>query len=164
PAGRVTVDDQLQGRMDFDPATSTGDFVVSRKDGVAAYQLAVVVDDAAMRITDVVRGADLLASTARQLLLYRALGLEPPRWMHVPLLVDEAGGRLAKREGSLTLGALRERGVTPERVIGWLAWSCGLAERDREARPSDLVDGFDPERIPSGDTRVAIPAWLEPNA
>ncbi len=164
PPGQVTVDDQLQGRAVFDPATSTGDFVVSRKDGVAAYQLAVVVDDAAMRITDVVRGSDLLASTARQLLLYRALELDPPGWMHVPLLLDEAGGRLAKREGSLTLGALRERGVSPERVVGWLASTCGLAEREREANPADLVAGFDPERIPPGDTRVTIPAWLGPGA
>jgi glutamyl-tRNA synthetase len=164
PAGSVCFEDQLQGRVAFDPASSTGDFVVSRKDGVAAYQLATVVDDAAMRITDVVRGADLLASTARQLLLYRALELDPPRWMHVPLLLDEAGGRLAKREGALTLSALRERGARPERVIGWLAWTCGLTEREREVMPADLVGVFDPGRISRSDTRATVPAWLEPAA
>lgn len=90
-----------------------GDFLVWRKDDIPAYQLAVVVDDAAMRITEVVRGEDLLASTFRQLLLYRALGCEPPAFFHGPLLTDDAGRRLAKRENALSLRALRERGADP---------------------------------------------------
>jgi glutamyl/glutaminyl-tRNA synthetase len=93
-----------------------GDFVVWRRDDVPAYQLACVVDDAAMRITEVVRGADLLKSTARQILLYRALGLTPPLWHHCPLLRDTQGQRLAKRTDALSLRALRERGLTPEAV------------------------------------------------
>ena len=93
-----------------------GDFVVWRRDDVPAYQLACVVDDAAMRITEVVRGADLLKSTARQILLYRALGLRPPAWHHCPLLRDAAGQRLAKRTDALSLRALRERGMTPGEV------------------------------------------------
>jgi glutamyl-tRNA synthetase len=93
-----------------------GDFVVWRRDDVPAYQLACVVDDAAMQITEVVRGADLLKSTARQILLYRALGLAPPRWHHCPLLRDAAGERLAKRTDALSLRALRGRGVTPAEV------------------------------------------------
>ena len=96
--------DLLHGPQCFDPGAETGDFVVRRKDGVAAYQLAVVVDDAAMGITHVLRGDDLLPSTARQILLYRALGLEPPRWLHVPLLLGADGGRLSKREGATTCG------------------------------------------------------------
>jgi glutamyl/glutaminyl-tRNA synthetase len=93
-----------------------GDFVVWRRDDVPAYQLACVVDDAAMRISEVVRGADLLKSTARQILLYRALGLTPPLWHHCPLLRDAHGQRLAKRTDALSLRALRERGLSPAEV------------------------------------------------
>lgn len=94
-----------------------GDFLVWRRDDVPAYQLAVVVDDAAMRITEVVRGADLLRSTARQILIYRALGFEPPAWYHCPLMLDAGGQRLAKRHDALSLRALREQGRTLEEVI-----------------------------------------------
>lgn len=93
-----------------------GDFVVWRRDDVPAYQLACAVDDAAMQITEVVRGADLLKSTARQILLYRALELAEPSWHHCPLLRDARGQRLAKRTDALSLRALRERGLTPEQV------------------------------------------------
>lgn len=97
-----------------------GDFVVWRYDDLPAYQLAVVVDDATMGITEVVRGEDLLKSTARQLLLYRALGLQPPRFYHAPLLTDEAGMRLAKRHDSLSLRQLRQQGLKPEELRrGW---------------------------------------------
>jgi len=91
-----------------------GDFLVWRKDDVPAYQLAVVVDDAAMKITEVVPGADLLISTFRQLLLYRALEIEPPQFYHTPLLTDSTGRRLAKRDAALSLRALREAGADPE--------------------------------------------------
>lgn len=101
-----------------------GDFIVWRRDGVPAYQLAVVVDDAVMRVTEVVRGEDLLISTFRQLLIYRALGLEPPAFYHTPLLRGEDGKRLAKRSASLSLGALRRKGVTPEEIRArWIALS-----------------------------------------
>jgi glutamyl-tRNA synthetase len=93
-----------------------GDFIVWRRDDVPAYQLAVVVDDAAMRISEVVRGKDLLVSTFRQLLLYRALDLLPPRFFHTSLVVDESGKRLAKRHGSLSLRALKENGLAPEEL------------------------------------------------
>lgn len=93
-----------------------GDPLVWRRDDVPAYQLAVVADDAAMRITEVVRGADLLLSTARQILLYRALGLTPPAWYHCPLVLDEHGERLAKRHDALSVRALRARGMRPEEV------------------------------------------------
>jgi len=91
-----------------------GDFIVWRHDDIPAYQLAVVVDDAAMRITEVVRGEDLLKSTARQLLLYRALQLPSPRFYHCPLVTDQSGARLAKRQDALSLRALRAEGVSPE--------------------------------------------------
>jgi glutamyl-tRNA synthetase len=93
-----------------------GDFIVWRRDDIPAYQLAVVVDDAAMRITEVVRGADLLKSTARQILLFRALGLIPQQYYHCDLIRDESGVRLAKRHDSLSIRKLRESGWTPEQV------------------------------------------------
>lgn len=101
---------QFVGGKDF------GDFVVWRQDDLPAYQLAVVADDAAMRITEVVRGEDLLKSTARQLLLYRALALEAPRFYHCPLVTDDSGSRLAKRHDALSLRTLRSRGLTPEHL------------------------------------------------
>jgi glutamyl-tRNA synthetase len=105
------------GRLRFVAGRDFGDFVVWRRDGGPSYQLACVVDDAAMRITEVVRGADLLKSTARQILLNRALGFEDPAWYHCRLVVDEHGRRLAKRYDSLSLRALRRRGLTPRRIL-----------------------------------------------
>lgn len=108
------------GEQHFVAGKDFGDFVVWRQDGVPAYQLAVVVDDAAMQITEVVRGADLLLSTARQLLLYRALDLAPPEFFHCPLVMDESGQRLAKRHESLSLRTLRALGKRPEELrAGW---------------------------------------------
>ena len=104
------------GEQRFVAGKDFGDFVVWRHDGVPAYHLACVVDDAAMQITEVVRGADLLVSAARQILLYRALGLTPPAFFHCDLMKDEAGVRLAKRHDALSLRTLRARGETPEFV------------------------------------------------
>jgi glutamyl-queuosine tRNA(Asp) synthetase len=115
PDGEViSFTDGNLGPQSFTAGKDFGDFVVWRNDDVPAYQLACVVDDAAMRITEVVRGADLLVSTARQLLLYRALRLDPPQFYHCPLMTDEAGVRLAKRHAAQSLRLLRERGRTPE--------------------------------------------------
>lgn len=110
----IAFEDGRHGLCRFVAGRDFGDFVVWRHDGVPSYQLAVVVDDAAMRVTEVVRGADLLMSTARQLLLYRALGFEPPAFYHCPLMIDEAGVRLAKRHDALSLRVLRQRGISPE--------------------------------------------------
>jgi glutamyl-tRNA synthetase len=108
--------DQHLGTQSFVAGRDFGDFVVWRRDDVPAYQLAVVVDDAEMKITEVVRGADLLKSTARQLLLYRTLGWSPPEFCHCDLVLDNAGIRLAKRHDALSIRELRERGWTPEQV------------------------------------------------
>jgi glutamyl-tRNA synthetase len=147
PAGSVAFVDGMHGDQEVDVAGAVGDFVIARADGVPAYQLAVVVDDAAMAVTDVVRGDDLLPSTARQLLLYRALGLGPPRFAHVPLVVGEDGARLAKRHGALSLGELRERGAEPGAVVALLAELSGLQVGAR-ASPRELVAGFDLSRTP----------------
>ncbi|HXJ73418.1 MAG TPA: tRNA glutamyl-Q(34) synthetase GluQRS [Candidatus Dormibacteraeota bacterium] len=112
----VTFHDLAAGPQSFVAGKDFGDFVVWRQDGVPAYQLAVVVDDATMRITEVVRGADLLLSTARQWLLYRALGWEPPQFMHCELVTDDAGNRLAKRHAALSLRELRANGLAPAAI------------------------------------------------
>ena len=117
--------DLFLGPIQIDLRQAGGDFVVWKSSGTPAYQLAVVVDDAAMGITEVVRGYDLVPSTPRQLLLFRALGSENPAYAHVPLVVGPDGRRLAKRHGDTRLGYLRSRGVTAESLLGLLAWSCG---------------------------------------
>ena len=105
------------GPQRFVAGVDFGDFVVWRRDNVPSYQLACVADDAAMAITEVVRGADLLKSTARQILLFRALGVKPPAWYHCRLVVDHNGRRLAKRHDALSLRALRQRGLTPMNIL-----------------------------------------------
>jgi glutamyl-tRNA synthetase len=112
----IVFEDLRQGRQGFVAGRDFGDFVVWRRDDVPAYQLAVVVDDALMRITEVVRGADLLKSTARQILLQRALGFQTPAYFHCDLVTDERGERLAKRHESLSLRHLRAAGLTPAEV------------------------------------------------
>jgi glutamyl-tRNA synthetase len=112
---RIEFVDEYIGRQSAVAGRDFGDFIVWRRDG-PAYQLAVVVDDAAMRISEVVRGEDLLVSTFRQLLLYRALDLMQPRFFHTSLVMDESGKRLAKRHGSLSLRALKESGLAPEEL------------------------------------------------
>ncbi|MBX5482104.1 MAG: tRNA glutamyl-Q(34) synthetase GluQRS [Myxococcaceae bacterium] len=146
-AGTVCIDDLLQGRFCQDVRSDVGDFVIRRNDGVASYQLAVVVDDHASRITHVLRGDDLLASTPRQRLLYEALGYEPlPAYAHVPLVLGTDGKRLAKREGAFTVAELREAGVPPERVLGLLAAWSGLGEGPVSA--AELVARFRLEDLP----------------
>jgi len=118
----VEFTDNLLGPQSFVGGRDFGDFVVWRHDDIPTYQLAVVVDDAQMGITEVVRGADLLSSTARQLLLYRALGWSPPEFAHCELVTDAVGRRLAKRDDALSLRTLRERGAVPSELrVGWQA-------------------------------------------
>ncbi len=145
---RVAFEDRLLGRFEGE----TDDFVVRRNDGTPAYQLAVVVDDAAQGIGEVVRGADLVDSTPRQLLLARLLGLPEPRYAHVPLVLGPDERRLAKRHGAVTLADRAARGEGPERVRAWMARSLGLAEEGESPTMQDLLARFDPERLPRGPT------------
>lgn len=142
-------------------ASPPGDFVVGRSDGATAYQLAVVVDDAEMGITEVVRGDDLLASTLRQLSLYRVLGWPAPRFGHVPLLVDAAGVRLSKRQQGITLRELRDGGMMPETLIGRLASLLRLRPRPEPLAARELLDGFDLRRLPREPDGlvVDVAAW-----
>jgi glutamyl-tRNA synthetase len=140
--------DGLRGVVDPLPLPAgIDDFVIRRADGVAAYQLAVVVDDASMHITQVVRGDDLLSSTPRQLALYRALALTPPRFFHVPLVLSPEGDRLAKRSRPISIADLRARGVAADVIIGALAASANLIPPGRRVPARDLVANFDPARI-----------------
>ena len=149
PPGRVGWTDLFRGPLEVDPVLSGGDFLVAREGLGPSYQLAVVVDDASMGVNQVVRGVDLVPSTPRQILLYRALSLSAPTFGHVPLVIGADGRRLAKRDGSLKLAALRADGVDPRRLIGWLGASLGIPGIDKHARPADLIDRFDPARTPA---------------
>lgn len=147
PAGTITWTDLGFGPRQEVLARECGDFLIRRSDAVIAYQLAVVVDDCLMGVNQVVRGCDLLGSSARQTYLARLLGFEAPTFGHVPLLVAPDGRRLSKRDRDLDLGALREAGAAPETVVGALAAAAGLVEAGAQARPSDLVDAFSWDKI-----------------
>ncbi len=124
-----------------------GDFVIGNADGLPAYQLAVVVDDHAMGVTEVLRGDDLLPSTFRQLEVYDAFGWPPPTFAHVPLVVGPDGRRLAKRHGDTRLATLRQQGVTAEQLVGLLAWSCGLRPTRQPVAARELLAGFTLEKL-----------------
>jgi glutamyl-tRNA synthetase len=140
--------DGFRGPTEIDLCEAGGDFVVWKSAGTPAYQLAVVVDDDAMGVTEVIRGDDLIPSTPRQLLLYAALGLEPPHFTHLPLVVGPDGRRLAKRHGDTRLATLRAAGVEPEALVGLLAWSCGWIEQSRPISARELLPHFRLEAIP----------------
>ncbi len=142
--------DLFKGPMTIEPARLGGDFLVARSPFAPSYQLAVVVDDLAMGVTQVIRGDDLVPSTPRQILLARALGGRPPSYGHVPLVVEPDGRRLAKRDGSIKLATLREQGVDPRRLVGWIARSCGWTDQVEPSEPRKWIGRFDPSTIPAG--------------
>jgi glutamyl-tRNA synthetase len=160
PAQPQCFTDGRHGPQIHDLQATLGDFVVRKANGTPAYQLAVVVDDAAMQITEVVRGDDLLSSTPRQLLIYRTLNWEPPRFYHVPLMIGPDGRRLAKRHGDSRLSIYREAGLSPERLVGQLASSVGLLEPGRECQPRDLITRFDWELVQRQATVCHPQDWL----
>ena len=157
PAGTIVFDDEVFGPQRIDLGRQIGDVVIRRSDGLFAYQFVVSIDDFDMGVTQIVRGRDLLRSTAIQLRIRRALeSVSPaqtspaaspatapiPQFAHLPLVDDLSGKRLAKRDHALDLGVLREEGVSPERIIGYCAWMLGLLPQPVPCRPSDLLDGF----------------------
>ena len=150
PNEHITFADGLQGEYSQDLWTDCGDFPIKRSDGAWAYQLAVVVDDAAMGVTQVVRGRDLLSSTPRQIFLYRALGLPVPEFCHVPLLLAPDGRRLAKRDADLDMGALRRR-YAPEELVGLLAHLAGQQENPTPIPARELARTFDWSKVPRED-------------
>ncbi len=151
PAQEISFVDGLQGKYGERLDLHCGDFILRRSDGVYAYQLAVVVDDAWMGIDEVVRGRDLLSSTPRQMYLQRLLGYATPSYVHVPLLTAPDGRRLSKREADLSIAALRAQGVSAEQVIGWLACAAGLTETNQPVSARELIHSFAWEKITCGD-------------
>jgi glutamyl-tRNA synthetase len=161
PALRLRADGATQTVHDMLHGTVTGrvdDFVVRRNDGVASYNLAVVVDDAESGVDQVVRGDDLLPSAVNQAYLAGLLGHQPPTYAHVPLAVNAQGRRLAKRDGAVTLSDLAVLGVGPGQVLGLLADSL---EWPAPERPADLLPLFNPARLPRHPWLVAVPLPLE---
>jgi glutamyl-tRNA synthetase len=149
-AGTAEADfhDGFHGAQVATPDACDGDFVLARHAKGAGYMLAVVVDDASMGVTEVMRGDDLLPATHRQILIQRALGLPQPRYIHLPLVTHSDGRRLAKRHGDTRLATLRADGISPERVLGVLAMWCGWAAAGEALSPAELLQRYDPSAIP----------------
>ena len=160
PAIRLRVPDEDVSFTDglFGPQTENlerdcGDFILRRSDGLYGYQLAVVVDDAMSGVTEVVRGRDILSATPRQLYLQRLLGADAPAYVHIPLLVDAQGRRLAKRDKDLDLTALAQR-FTPEDILGMLAYSAGMLDEVRPVTLEGLIPLFDWRKVKKDDLRL----------
>ncbi len=149
PDEPIIFDDLFMGQQSSNPQQIVGDFIVVAKGGLPSYQLAVVVDDAAQGVTQIVRGDDLVRSTPRQLLLYRLLGLPPlPQYTHLPLVLGPDGRRLAKRHGDTRLTAFRDHGVRAERVIGLLARWSGITDEHIEMSAHEFRNAFDLTKLP----------------
>ena len=162
PAWRLAVPDRassfrdlLQGMYEENLLRDCGDFILRRSDGVYAYQLAVVVDDAEMGVTQVVRGSDLLSSPPRQIWLQERLNLPHPQYGHVPLLLAPDGRRLAKRDRDQELGQLQSRFTAPQ-IVGTLAHAAGLLDREEEVAPEELLPLFRWDKLPRKDLTLSI--------
>ena len=170
PGALVSFDDLVRGRVEQRVDVSVGDFVLRRGDGIYAYQLVVAVDDAAMNVSHVVRADDLLASTARQLLLMQLLGTSPervPAYGHVPMVVAPDGDRLAKRAGAATIRALRDRGILAEEIVGVLAHGLGLVSGEPRARSArdvaaklELASAWRTQPWPVPGSPEGVCSWL----
>lgn len=153
PDEEISFTDGHYGTHSINLATHCGDFILRRADGAWAYQLAVVVDDALMGVTEVVRGRDLLLSVPQQIYLHRLLGFTPPSFCHLPLLCNLEGQRLCKRDKSLDLGELRKN-HTPEEIIGRLAFYAGIIDQLEPVDAASLIKDFSWEKVPTDDIRV----------
>lgn len=150
PDREISFTDGLQGIQRLNLKKEWGDFIIRRADGVAAYQLAVVVDDGSQGVTQVVRGRDLLSSTPAQIYLYHLLELPVPEFYHVPMLLAPDGRRLSKRDRDLDLGVLRQR-WTAEKLVGFLAWQCGLLSKWENISARELCGVFSWEKVSRAD-------------
>lgn len=157
--GAIVFHDAVAGLQSCNISRELGDFVVCKHDGTPSYQLAVVLDDHAMEVNDVLRGDDLIPSTFRQLAIYDFFGWPAPGYVHVPLVVGPDGRRLAKRHGDTRISMLREAGHGPERLIGLLAWSCGLRPTEEPVCARELLAGFDLALLPHGPFVLTEEHW-----
>ncbi|HEY4107273.1 MAG TPA: tRNA glutamyl-Q(34) synthetase GluQRS [Polyangiaceae bacterium] len=153
PEGKIQIEDGVSGTSTWNVAEEVGDFLIAKRDKAPAYQLAVVVDDAAQGVSHVLRGDDLLPSSARQWHVQHALGLPHPTWFHVPLVTDETGRRLAKREADLSLAELRAGGTDPRAIVTWAAESAGIA-LDERATAAEITPYFALSRLPKTTVRL----------
>lgn len=161
--GLVTWIDEVLGEQVAEPERQLGDFVIGKSDGVPAYQLAVVVDDFDMGVTEVVRGSDLVPSTYRQLAILKHLGWPVPKYCHVPLIVGPDGRRLAKRHGDTRLSYFRERGISPQLLLGYLAWTLGLIGEPAAIEAKELIniqDCVDWQNLPVSPTVFVLDDFL----
>ena len=159
PNEDITFTDAVYGVQQINLATQCGDFIIRRADGAFAYQLAVVVDDALMGVTEVMRGSDLLLSAAQQIFLYRALGFTPPRFAHLPLLYsDTTGRRLSKRDQSLSMEHLRQH-FQPEEIIGQIAYIAGIRPDNTPLSAKQLLQDFSLDAIPKTES-IPVPEYL----
>lgn len=166
PATRVKVDstiksfcDRFQGPQSFNLEQCSGDFIIRRSDGVFAYQLAVVVDDAEMGVTSVVRGLDLLTSTPRQMYLQEKLGADHPEYAHIPVLVDASGRRLSKRDKDLDVHTLLHcAGLSAERILGRLAYTAGMIDEDEDSSLDELIRYADLSSL-AGKKTITAPSF-----
>ncbi|MBQ7826048.1 MAG: tRNA glutamyl-Q(34) synthetase GluQRS, partial [Clostridia bacterium] len=161
PAMRMRVPDEIFSFVDghFGPvsenlAQDCGDYIIRRSDGLFGYQLAVVIDDALSGVSEIVRGRDILFSTPRQMHLQKTLGFSSPDYYHIPLLMDAHGRRLAKRDKDLDLTAL-SKAMTPEQILGMLAYSAGIIPENRPASLDELTKAFNWNNVRGDDIRLA---------
>ena len=152
----ITFTDGHYGEQSVNLAKHCGDYILRRKDGAWAYQLAVVVDDALMGVTEIVRGRDLLLSTPQQLHLYRTLGFKEPTYFHHPLLINENGQRLCKRDFSMDISLLREKHKNPDEIVGFLAFLAGILPSPTSIKPQDLLPLFFWQNVPTEDIPVSF--------
>lgn len=156
PDHPVSFVDGIRGKQEVDVFAECGDFLIQRRDGQPSYQLGIVVVDHCLGVTEVVRGADLLESTARQSLLLEALGWPTPRYLHLPLVCDANGRRLSKTEGSLALSELRRAGVPRERMIRWIASAAGQGDSVTLNEPCELLPRFRGELLRADDILLPV--------
>lgn len=148
PNGESHFTDNFCGTQVEDLQVISGDFVIARGADKPAYQLACVVDDIKMGVSEVIRADDLLASTHRQIALYEALGAHEPEFLHLPLIIGKDGRRLAKRHGDTRISHIRENGVNAEKVLGWLAYTCGWGKMGEELTLEEIQTRYDLKTIP----------------
>ena len=158
--GELTWVDAALGKQSANPRRQLGDFVIGKSDGTPAYQLAVVVDDFDMGVTEIVRGSDLVPSTYRQLAILQHLGWRAPKYCHVPLMVGPDGRRLAKRHGDTRLSHFRELGFQPQDLVGYLAWTLGLQTLPDPIEAQELIGTLDWRKVTASPTVFSLETFL----